>query len=232
MNKVALFGDSITNGRIGISYTQFLSFDYKSYAKDGLTINSIFKEIEKVVVDESQIILIQGGGNDLLIPHMAQISSDWAKGAKYMLQGDNYPLVDENQFLDFVEQSLSKIKNKILFCSLPLLGEDINSLLNQKRKSRNDNLKALVKSFKNILWCDITSDLEKISSKSNYLLETPAQMAQDALKADHTKDALSSKRELKVTIDGVHLNSVGAKSVANVINRAFSQLSLHERAIF
>ncbi|MGI6466309.1 MAG: SGNH/GDSL hydrolase family protein [Sphaerochaetaceae bacterium] len=228
MNKVALFGDSITNGRIGISYTQFLDFEYDSYAKDGLTINSIFKIIERTPIDENQIVLIQGGGNDLLIPHMANLSSVWAKSSKYMLQGENYPLEDEKQFLEFVEQSLSKIKNKILFCSLPILGENLHSSLNQKRKLRNNNLKSLVSSFENIKWCDITSNLEQISSESDYLLETPAQMAQDALKADQVKDALSSKRALKVTIDGVHLNTLGAKSVANVINSAFNQLSLHE----
>lgn len=241
MTKTLIFGDSLTNGRIGIGFKKYLDASFVTIGEDGAPISIIFANIfnylEKFDTSEKISVVIQGGGNDLLRPHMLKTNKSWQLVQQSRGQALPLMLEDDSLYLNFLNDKLNQLLatnkvKKIIVCSITPLGEQLSSSLNMQRTQRNKLIKEYIQKSGNIIWCDISTKLENlitVASKddNNYLIDSPSTLEQDAItiKDDETKaDLLATKRNLVVTIDGVHLNSTGAKEVANALQSCIKQL--------
>jgi lysophospholipase L1-like esterase len=93
-------------------------------------------------------------------------------------------------------------------------------------------MESVVSTFKNIVWCDITTVLEELirqrktsegTYSPTYLLDDPSNLELDVrtIGTDETRAmTVSRSRNLVVTIDGVHPNGIGAQAIAASITAA------------
>lgn len=227
-----IFGDSLAAGRLGISFRHYLSEKLETHAIEGDTWRGItFRALtflQKKEIAEPTLVIIQGGGNDLLSPYMNTHQPLWNKISQKrdprFLPISETPLFIE-EFTLSIERLLSVSDYlSLLFLSIPPLGEDLESELNQKVRERNTMMREIVTATVRSQWCDITTPLEKAikegSLSSSYLLGTPSSVEQDALfvQGDVSRaQQLSKERNLVVTIDGIHPNDVGAKLIASTL---------------
>ena len=239
--KTLIFGDSLTNGRIGIGFKKYLDASLVTIGEDGAPISTIFTNIfnylEKLDATEKLNVVIQGGGNDLLRPHMLKTNKSWQLVQQNRGQALPLMLTDDSLYLNFLNDKLKQLMatnkvDKIIICSITPLGEQLNSSLNVSRDKRNKLVNKYIERNNNLIWCDISTKLENIitvasKEENNYLINSPSVLEQDAIsiKNDEIKaDSLAEKRNLVVTIDGVHLNSIGAKEVASALQSCINQL--------
>ncbi len=233
MMEVVLFGDSLTVGRIGIAYRRYLPFTTVARGIEGDTWIGVASRAKRYLDvkerPEGTVLVIQGGANDLLLTSRPQ--------GKRLINHNTPPYSDDAEFASIFSEMLFSIEQEhpsisLIVCSLPIIGEDLNSLLNERRRQRNATLKALVAHSAHTLWCDIATPLETIvrdlqSQKSNdiYFIEDIKNFASDAayIGDNEVKAAeISSKRNLVVTIDGIHLNATGAQAIAEALSEVVS----------
>ena len=111
--KTLISGDSLTNGRIGIGFKKYLDASFVTIGEDGAPISIIFANIfnylEKFNTTEKLTVVIQGGGNDLLRPHMLKTNKSWQ-------------LVQQNRGL-----ALSYVGGRLLY--LNFLNDKLNQLM-------------------------------------------------------------------------------------------------------
>jgi len=113
---------------------------------------------------------------------------------------------------------------------IPLLGEDVSSWLNTRKREINAEIKSVCKST-GLSCIDPEPDLEQIIVADRRKLESdhyffPALESPDLFTIDAdfiegnpvNADFLSAEWGLSVTVDGLHLNSSGASIVAKKIN--------------
>lgn len=234
MKKTVLFGDSLTAGRIGIAYRRYIPLSTEVHGIEGNTWAEVMQRVHRYLKAKKPsgqtTIIIQGGANDLLLPYMAEHYLAWklAVGS----QGVSGTSVDvEDQ--EYRETILRELKlathtyphTDFLLCSIPILGERLDSGLNNRMRLRNESMREVTDSFKRVLWCDITTPLEKLvrekNGNSEYLPEKPEKLGEDVayIGNDEKKAAsISAERKLIVTIDGIHPNAAGAQTIAAAIS--------------
>ncbi len=230
MTKSILFiGDSITEGKIGIGYVDiiqhyFPEFQYKNYGRGGDTISGIFTRLLKILKTHTEnydIIVIEAGHNDLFLPY---VKKKW----KFTSIRKVTPL---SKIKDFYDNGLRTVslhsKAKMVLTTLSCLGEDINSLINQKRRLVNSQIKEVGSKHKAYI-ADVSPFFDKILRKSisSYnFVDHPLNLVFDYFRSKRMNwvEKISRKRRLLLTIDGGHLNSKGAIIYAKVISRILDQ---------
>lgn len=234
MGTVLLYGDSITAGRIGIAYRRYLPFSTETHGIEGDTwtavVSRALRHINRLSFPSRKTVVIQAGANDLLIPHMMGTSDRWQIAGRQMLQQEHPPLAEQALFCEAFHSSLQSLlaidrKTQIIICAISPLGENLFSPLNSERTRRNTYMAEQLQHYEHITWCDISSPLETLigtpdRTTSHYLLGNPDNLAHDALAigTDEVRSlAVSEQRGLLVTIDGVHPNATGARSIAESI---------------
>ena len=231
MNKRILFiGDSITEGKIGIGYVDiiqrnFPEFQCQNYGRGGDTLSGIFARLFKILKTETEyydVIVIEAGHNDLLLPY---VKSKW----KFTSIRKVTPLNKiESVYNNGLEMVGLLSKAKIILTTLSCLGEDFSSQINQKRRFINDKIKEIGSKHEAYL-ADVSSVFDKILRKSfsSYnLIDHPLNMVLDYFRSKRTNlvEKICKKRGLVLTIDGGHLNSKGAMIYAKEISRILNTL--------
>jgi hypothetical protein len=126
-----------------------------------------------------------------------------------------------------LDQSLKTIisltNTKIILTTLSCIGETFNSQLNLKRRLVNDQIKKIGHSYDAYI-ADVSSSFDDIilnSSSSSYLLDNPVNLVIDYFRSKKSvwADRVSRKRNLRLTIDGGHLNSKGAEIYCREISK-------------
>jgi hypothetical protein len=242
--KTYIFGDSITHGRIGSSYTRHLSKSVRPYGVDGSTFlqtkERLFTFLENNPPTTKETYIFQSGTNDLLIPHMHALGGAWALSSQQKMDAPNGPLRDDQDFereLHLMMKEIHLLYGDISFkmCTLFPIGEVLTSSLNNKREKRNEMIKRAISHYESFGVCDIAYEaeqsLKEIADPSDYLLGSPQTLFEDGLyiQGDEQKiQHLSDQRRLYLTLDGVHPNKSGAKMIAS----ALQQCLLHGRPTF
>jgi lysophospholipase L1-like esterase len=218
--KIAFLGDSITEGIPGVSYVKLIDSTHQciNYGKGGDTVISLHKRIKKIKgLEDFDAIILFVGINDLFgkinIQH---------KILKILTRQQTSKNMEQFQlnYTNLLEE-LKKYKKVYIIPPL-LLGEDITNDWNQKVKELANIIETVSNNFTNIQFIDIRKSIwERLSiiEQSKYLPKSLSAIINDVkLESDLMVDKVSSDRGLLVTLDGVHINSLGAKIISDTIN--------------
>lgn len=228
---IACFGDSITAGQPGQSYLGYLNpaKKYKNLGKGGDTLIGLSNRVDNFLLNSTCCdFTIEIGVNDILLPFLRNCSTSWKKAVDRLENQGSIPSSKIEDFMEVYERLIYKLSGKRLkVISIPCIGENLENELNQKVDEYNKAIKLLC-DRNNIIFIDFNSfqkEILKNSKKvSDYLIcRKYYTVILDALLTTYLplSDWVSKKRNLLLTIDGVHLNKIGARGLASLIDKTF-----------
>jgi lysophospholipase L1-like esterase len=228
-HNILFLGASITQGRISVSFVNTLkrTLDSKQYkfinqGVAGFESYNILKKIDKAINTKPEFVILLGGTNDILsalYPRLSRLSRKLKK------------IPHEPSTVNFCKNIIEIIKRlkqethaKIAIASLPVLGENLDSNENRMVKEYNSELK-LISETENVYYLPVFEKQEiflneVIQGKGRDCIN-PSKMAFKSL-AQHyllfkDLDSISNENGYILLTDGIHLNSVGSKFVADEI---------------
>ncbi|MCK9287320.1 MAG: SGNH/GDSL hydrolase family protein [Sphaerochaetaceae bacterium] len=230
MKTTLIYGDSLSSGRYGIAYTAYLPVQKEIHGIDGDNLGGIMaRAISRIRRGNltAGTVVIQGGANDILLPYVSRSDASWRLATTKLGTLSHTPIDDVNRFISRFSKQLNElvehIKNSnILICSITVLGERLDSTLNQTRNMFNAAMKEVTLEY-GARWCDVSTPLEHIirqNQSSGYLVPTLSSLEEDAMYvgSDELRSSLlSESRNLVVTVDGIHPNLLGAKTIAETL---------------
>jgi lysophospholipase L1-like esterase len=227
--KIAFWGDSLTAGQPGSSYydrlTQWLpAHTLANYGKGGDTVISLHKRLLRMEpLGPVDMAFLWIGTNDVLL------------GVSFSLRVigllRRLPTSRDNAEFNSHYQSilgiLSQSAGVVVAVPPILIGEDLDNRWNQQLAALAQSIEELTPLYHNVTYLDLrTVFVSRLAQKqpSQYIPLSAIQIARDGLtlKTSAQIDRQADKRGLHVTLDGVHLNSVGADMVANQFMDAIS----------
>ena len=223
--KLLFIGNSITKGEIGESFVHLLKeqnpgWVIKNAGVNGDTLKNISDRLAKEIPinPDYDFIIIEAGHNDIILPYFNTRGLLFRLALKYLLRKGRNPLNPRDFQLEYSKMLAlvqSKSNAKIIVTTLGCINENLSSILNLKRIEYNDIILKMAHNY-HCLIADISYETQLVLEKNyqtDYLLNNFLNSAYfDLKKCQETggADRLSRKRNLILTIDGVHLNSVGA----------------------
>jgi lysophospholipase L1-like esterase len=222
--KIAFLGDSITEGTLGVSFVDIIEkrlpeFHFINYGIGGDTVGSLYKRIRKMDnLNTFDVFVLFIGINDVFgklnLQHkLIKVLSNQSTAKNNVTFKKTY-----NDLLQY----LLSYNKKILIIPPLLLGEDVTNRWNQQVKQLADIVKEQANFYKTVRFIDLRNIfVERLENKkiSNYLPMKLVSIKKDVdtLKTDPIIDSKSKERGLHLTLDGVHINSIGANIIAREI---------------
>ncbi len=213
--KIGLYGDSLTEGRPGISFYNILNEEFPNdtlynLGKPGETVISLTNRVSsQIPKNHFDISFLWIGVNDIY--------------TKLLKVKANPITSNEVEFQEHYKLLLEKImshSNIVVAVSPTIVGENINSEWNKQIRVLGNTIFTLSKQYENVLYLDLYIEFASLLENNNpseYIATNPIKIMWEALflKKQEKIDLVSQKRDLYLTLDGVHLNSKGAALVAN-----------------
>jgi lysophospholipase L1-like esterase len=223
------FGDSITKGVPGVSYLKYLDKKqkYKNFGLGGDTIIGLSKRIKgQLEKNEYKNYIIQIGTNDILLPFLSRYSQKWNTQVNNLMKNGRLPCNDIQQFEEKYRQLLSELLNadkSITVINIPCIGENADSELNRKVDAYNLAIKDVANDF-NVGLIDFNGWQKNILNQYSivepyFITKEPLDMVLDSLLTPLSllRKKISNKRGLNLTVDGCHLNDIGARGLAELV---------------
>jgi lysophospholipase L1-like esterase len=237
MNKQILcFGDSLTDGKPGVTYLNYLKNKKYSFnfGLGGDTLIGMMNRLEKVLLNpkyqHASDIVIEIGANDILSSFLSNYSRLWKIRIKMLIKRGSIPCENEFQFEEEYLKLIRRLKEyhfNITIISIPYFECTINEL-NNKIVLYNNIIKKICYQF-NITYIDFRSWQETIKEHSNnkgayFMQKNPLTVGFDTLLTSYLpfRDYISNKRGLALTVDGCHLNSFSAERLAQMVDEVIS----------
>ena len=231
--RIACFGDSLTSGRPGSSYFVFLRQHFPgdtllNFGKSNDTVVGLHRRISVVCIDQPlDVAFLWIGVND--VPQ----SDSWLYRAVNSLRGQRRAK-DMDEFLAYYRAILDILRNqagRVITAPPALKGENLENRWNHHLVDIAKQIQALTTDYERVEFLDLrTVFVRELSEKSisDYLLPNTARLLADVLtlKTDAQVDAKAAERGLHVTLDGVHLNSTGARLVSQELAAAIREPAL------
>ncbi|NBG87157.1 SGNH/GDSL hydrolase family protein [Isachenkonia alkalipeptolytica] len=228
---IQCFGDSITKGTPGVSYLKYLEKGkYQNQGTGGETVEGLYPRLSHSIKHgKHEKYIIQIGTNDILLPYLEKSSPKWKnrlrKIDKVKKEGAR-PSRTEIQFQKSYQEIVDLLKEhekEAVLINIPVVGENLSHERNKKTEKFNNIIKAIAEK-EGLLLVDFYAwqkkTLEKLQNKKDYFIDPdPKQVVIDGLKSITSlgRMRLSQKRNLVLTVDGVHLNDTGAKGLAKLV---------------
>jgi lysophospholipase L1-like esterase len=223
--RIAFFGDSITVGIPGASYVRILQqrlpqHTFRNYSKINATPLSLYHHV-KNAIRPTDMAFVFLGVNDLLIGRswlFSHIRQQWAR--------------NDNEFLDHYRLLLDTVApcaQQVITVSPLFIGEDFDSLWQQRLGQRGDLIAQLGAQYPNARYLDVRSTfMRELNGKPvvKGIGQALGQSVWDGLTlhTDATITRVAASRNLYYTLDGVHLNVAGAQIMAEACLQAISSL--------
>ncbi len=219
--KVIFYGNSLTEGIPGVGYYRFLRKKLPNHklvnkGKGGDTVISLYRRMKRRGIKNHDISFIWIGTNDVL----ANVRKDYP--IFKLLAGQIWSKKDE-EFEEYFRKIIELLNNKSkkIFTIPPIfIGEDIKNKWNKKLNKKSKIIKQVSKEYEKVEFIDIRKKIYPKLRKdtSKYIMKNTLKVIMDYLRYKDIKraDKKSEKRGLQFTLDGVHLNSKGAKIVADI----------------
>ncbi|NLP50072.1 SGNH/GDSL hydrolase family protein [Bacillus sp. RO1] len=221
--KVTCIGDSLTEGKPGVSYFNMLKKKYPdikfvNLGKGGETVKSLHTRITKNKIDQDfELAFLWVGVNDI-----------YSKLLKVQAQPIARNSEEFRQYYENVLETVMQFTKEVVVVSPALIGENLNSS-NRGLLNLSIILKEISKEHKNVSFIDLhqafTKQLETLQS-SEYLSTGLGRLVKDVFlyRSPKRVDRLAEERGLHLTIDGVHLNSKGANIVVEEYAKVIDQI--------
>ncbi len=251
MAKIAFWGNSLTEGVPGAAYIDILKSEMPrhtilNYGKGGDTVRSLYTRAARMQARskgslQADLVVLWVGVNDLL-PDLARFYPPMKR-----LVGQPWTR-SEAEFAVYYRSLLELFRphcRRLLAVSPLCIGEDLENRWNRQLEGQSRLIEELVREFSSadfeVAFLDIRSEFEKEFSKlgdrkieiiSQFLPVSPVKAAVDVLayRSAAKADRRAELRGLFFTMDGVHLNSRGARRVADCIKAAIEGLYRTEQS--
>ncbi len=232
---VACIGDSLTHGNVGQSWVDYLRLEFKDtiFLNEGINANTswqVLQRLEPILVCKPDVIILMIGTNDALG------SFDVKSGLRYKRNNKlpEVPTFDKyKEYLPKIIERLS-VSSKVAICTLPPIGENKESKVNQHVNQFNDFIKIVAKQ-KNIdllqvsdsLWSDIDSrtypsEIDYNPKSIPLLRRIFGGIFHHYLFKKSWNDIAESKGQW-ILFDQIHLNERGANIVFNLVKSFISK---------
>lgn len=212
--KIGLIGDSLTEGRPGVSFVNILKNKYPNFTLDNLgkpgeSVKSLHTRLQKMKLDaDYDLSFLWIGVNDVYSKLLRVQAQPVAK--------------DHEEFREIYTGVLENIissSNQVIAVSPGLAGENLMNASNKELKELSSIIQNIISKYPNAGFLDMQSVFQKRLSKldsSDYISKSVIKVMKDVFfcKNSIQIDKLSKKRGLHLTLDGIHLNSNGAAMVA------------------
>jgi lysophospholipase L1-like esterase len=233
--KIAFYGDSLTEGIAGASYLAYLpelgpDHELINYGRGGDTVISLYQRIVRHKLDQPvDLSFLFVGVNDIFV-HLS-----W-----------NYPLLkaifrqpwvkDVAEFTAYYQKTLDllTVKASYVFAVSPLIiGEDVSNEWNKRVGTLGEAIRKTSAYYENVDYIDLRADFISALNGhqiSPYLPKSATRIGLDTLRLRRNEqiDHKAATRGLHLTLDGVHLNSKGARLVAEKFSKAIRRFN-HEK---
>ncbi len=227
MSTIACFGDSLTEGKPGVSYIQYLTqHQGLNYGVGGESTQALLARLQAHTFKQAPLAVMFIGTNDLYLPYLKEQGEAWNFVVDRVKQRGSVPASDVEHFAQLYEACivlLLKKYDRLILINIPCIGEDTNSSLNMSVQAYNQHILRLAQQY-NLKLIDVFDQHQKrIEQASSYLSPHPAWMMVDQVitKLKIGRQLLSKKRHLSVSVDGIHFNDDAAKQLAQLIEKAY-----------
>jgi lysophospholipase L1-like esterase len=219
--RIVFLGASITQGKVSCNYVNILkkktgtkSYRFINLGTAGFESFNVLKQLNKVISKKPDFVVILVGTNDVTsrklkkIPHAPALHFYCAN----------------------IQAIINRLKkethSKIAISSIPVLGEDLESIENVRICEYNTELKRISENEK-IAYLPVNEQqkdyLEKEVDGKGKKYENDSKMPFRAL-VQHfilgkSFDEISKRNGFLLLTDGIHLNSRGAAMIANEIEK-------------
>ena len=227
--KIAFIGDSLTEGRPGVSFFNILKEKYSdiqfvNLGKPGETVKSLFTRLKKDQLEGYDLSFLWIGVNDVYSKLLKVQAQPVAK--------------DFDEFKDYYVKVLELIiesTKKVIAVTPAIVGENTNNASNIEIKQMNALIESIASKYENVSFLNMQSVFFNHLSKVNpseYMNTKVMRVMMDVLlyKKASRVDKVSKKRGLHLTLDGIHLNSAGAQIVADCYATIIQDL-IHENQV-
>ncbi|MFS1519548.1 SGNH/GDSL hydrolase family protein [Bacillus sp. SCS-151] len=213
--RIGLIGDSLTEGRPGVSFASILQTRYENavidiHGKPGETVVSLYNRLlKKPQSSKYDVSFLWIGVNDV-----------YSK----LLRVQAQPIAKNHQEFEVYFQKvldlLIESSAKIVTVTPAIVGEQLDNDSNHEVRELCAIIHAISNQYPNVTYLNLHDNFEKKlngKNSSDYISTSTIRILIDVLfyKNINRIDRLSEKRGLYYTLDGIHLNSVGATLVAN-----------------
>jgi len=219
--RIGFFGDSLTEGLPGIPYVDILQkrFPNDELANFGRAGDSVIGTLQRVRSLRNErpfdLAFVWTSVNDVL----ARIS--WVSPTTRRLTGK--PWADSRD--EFIAQyralleALSPRATRIVAVAPLFIGEDLSNPWNQEPDVRAREVESLCGNFPQIEFLSLRPHMTDVASggySSPYVEKSGLATVWEAIALRDAEDVdrVAAERGLCYTVDGIHLNSRGAKAVA------------------
>ena len=213
--EIALIGDSLTEGRPGVSFSNILKemfpeMTFINLGKPGESVKSLYTRLMKEKLEMGyDLSFLWIGVNDVYSKLLSVQAQPVAK--------------DLDEFEEYYVKVLELIiesSKKVIAVTPAIVGENTNNATNNEVKKLNVLIESIASKYENVSFLDMQSvffnHLSKISA-SDYINTKVMRVMMDVLlyKKAQKVDKIAKERGLHLTLDGIHLNSTGAQIVAD-----------------
>lgn len=225
--KILFIGDSLIKGSVGVNWVKRLAVKNPDWIVEnagvnGETLLKIKERLDKKLSEpgDYDIVFFEAGINDLLIPAMAGKGFLFRRTQKHLLAKKYNPLNEPHAFEKTFRQVISDIKSKttatIILTTLSCMNESLEFYLNKKRYAYNHIIRdvAIETGCSLVDTGALFDGYLRRCRTTDYFLESffnTSLYDQFQCSVLGCADYLSKKRKLHLTIDGLHLNTRGAK---------------------
>ena len=236
MKTVLAMGDSLVAGNIGESFLEhsreIRRFRLINQGQDGEPVKGILRNLENYLKSNPSpdVLILDGGGNDLLIPYMTEHHpGEWSPFFRKLSRHGSTPAGDIEEFRTDFRKILKRTEeagiNHLVLMTIPNLSENLTHPLNEQRKILNRAIRNLPDETGKGLTVHLAdlgrrteSALLPYQPGSDWLFSSPADLA------SVITEETSRSRGLRFTTDGVHLNKRGAALLAKELDRVLKEL--------
>ena len=219
--RIAFFGDSLTSGVPGSSYYAILRERFPddkllNFGKVNDTVVSRYRRISAMRLDEPfDLAFLWIGVNDV------PLADRWSYRTFHTLLRQRRAR-DKDEFRSYYRATLDFLcanARQVIVAPPALKGENLENCWNRQLADLARLIQDLAADFDGAQFLDLQAAFARRlveSPASDYVPENTLHILLDALtlRTDEQIDGKAAERGLHLTLDGVHLNSAGAKLVA------------------
>ena len=219
--RIGFFGDSLTSGVPGSSYVTMLRRRFPehtllNYGRGNDTVVSLRRRVSAMRFDQPlDLAFLWIGVNDVL-----RVDRWWYRTFHTLLRQRRAR--DTDEFCACYRATLRLLcdqAGRVVVAPPALKGEDLENAWNRRLADLAGLIKEIAADCDWAQFLDLRAAFEReLAGRpgSDHLPRNPLQVPLDALtlRTDLQVDARAAQRGLHLTLDGVHLNSAGARLVA------------------